>query len=47
MKAEGISLLEVVVSGSWTSWNIGLGVLSEWGPVSKRSSKDRLGSHGE
>ena len=44
----GISLLGVVISGSWTGWNIGfigggLGMLGEQGPVSKGSSKDRLG----
>ena len=32
----GISLLEVMISGSWKGWNIGfigggLGVLGEWG----------------
>ena len=45
----GISFLEVVLSGSWTGWNIGFigGGLDEWGPVSKRSSKDRLGFPGE
>ena len=48
----GISLLEVVMSCSWTGWNIGfiggeLGILGEWGPVSKRSSKVSSGSPGE
>ena len=41
-----------MIYGSWTGWNIGLiggglGISGEWGPVSKGSSKDRLGSHGE
>ena len=45
-------LLEVVISGSWTGWNIrfigeGLDILGERGPVSERSSKDRLGFPGE
>ena len=48
----GISLLDVVISSSWTGWNKGfigggLDILGEQGPVSKRSSKDRLGSPGE
>ena len=45
-------LLEAVISDSWIGWNIGfigggLGISGEWGPVSKRSSKDRLGFLGE
>ena len=48
----GVTLLEVVISGSWTGLNIrfigeGLSISGEWGPVSKRSSKDKLGSPGE
>ena len=44
----GVSLLEVVISGSWTGWNVGfidggLGISGEWVPVSRRSSKDSLG----
>ena len=41
-----------MISSSWTGWNIafiggGLGVMGEWGPVSKRSSKDMLGFPGD